>query len=524
MQDDPVQLAIAAGVPWIDGGSWRHFVHDSLKGQVTVSLPGLDPVTVLAHRHAMQAHPSQHLFIMTDEQHLDALSLAALAQTTEPPQRRLQHVDHSVDDAPLVRYVRHLLLESVRLNASDVHFTPEPEQLSIWFRVDGQLRRQDPPPASLTPRILARLKVMANLDLTESGQSQDGAIVITPARDVEHRFRVSIVPAFYGEKAVLRRIEQADQVPSLAGLGLSPAQQQMIRTVLAEPSGLIILTGPTGSGKTQTLSRLMLELARDDRHVIALEDPIERLLPGIQQIQVNPARGFGFSNGLRALLRQDPDVLMIGEIRDKDTAQIAIQAAHTGHLVLSTLHTRHVDDVADRLQQLGVSTHLVTDCLLLTGAQRLARRLCELCDGRGCGACHKGFLGRVGVFDLRSRTGDRLNFRHAMQYLCEQRLTTERALRQVLDSKHLEDPSNAMDTAQSPPTTTLSPKNLGNLTLEWTDPDRQSGASRTRSSWRGRSAHSTLCRGNSARCPSCRRGQTGQMATYNRSTPRVRHR
>ncbi|NBS11964.1 MAG: type II/IV secretion system protein [Gammaproteobacteria bacterium] len=523
MQDEPVQLAIAAGVPWIDGGYWRHFVHDTAQGQVTISLPRLPPVAVLAQRRAMQHQPETQLFVMTDAQHLDALSLAAFAQNAETPQRQPPPVDQSVDDAPLVRYVRHLLLESVRLNASDVHFTPEPDQLSIWFRVDGQLRRQDPPPASLTGRLLARLKVMANLDLTESGQPQDGAIVVNPNSDSAHRFRVSIVPALYGEKAVLRRIEHADQVPSLANLGLTPAQQALMRSALAEPSGLIVLTGPTGSGKTQTLSRLMLDLVRDDRHVIAIEDPIERLLPGIQQIQVNPARGFGFANGLRALLRQDPDVLMIGEIRDQDTAQIAIQAAHTGHLVLSTLHTRHVDDVTDRLQQLGVSQHLVTDCLLLTGAQRLAKRLCALCDGGGCGACRHGFLGRVGVFDLLSRTGQRLNFRHAMTHLCAQRLTTEGALRHVLDSIHLEDSAHAMDTAQQT-TATDAPADVSDTAREWTHPHRQPDSPRAVASWRIRHTHSALCHRASARCTARRSGRTRKMASDTGSTSRTRHR
>ena len=521
MQDEPVQLAIAAGVPWIDGGLWRDFRQSTHVNGVTLSLPNLDHIAVIAHHRSMQHLPTNRPFIMTDAQHLDALALAAFARSAESSLLRPQRPPDPVDDAPLVRYVRHLLLEAVRLNVSDIHFSPDQETLDVWFRIDGQLKRQDPPPASLTSRILARLKVMANLDLTESGHAQDGAITIHTGHSLEHRFRLSIVPALYGEKAVLRRVENADQVPSIEALGLSPAQQEVVTSALDEPSGLILLTGPTGSGKTQTLSRLMLDLLRNDRHVIALEDPIERVLPGIQQIQVNPERGFGFANGLRALLRQDPDVLMIGEIRDPETAHIAIQAAQTGHLVLSTLHTRGVDDVADRLHQLGISTHLVHDSLLLVGAQRLARRLCQLCRGQGCGACQQGFHGRVGIFDLLSRNGVRLNFQHAMTHLCLRKITTKDELRRVLDSSQIEDAARAMDehptTAQSAPTSVTHPRQL---VIERTQLDRQPESSGTITRWHIRHTDPPIRGRNSERCAHRRSGHTSRLAIDQRTADR----
>lgn len=522
MQDEPVQLAVAAGVPWIDGGLWRDFRHATQSDRVTLTLSALPDVSVIAHHSSMQQLPTDRPFIVTDAQHLDALALAMFARSSESSRHRPQRPPDPVDDAPLVRYVRHLLLEAARLHASDIHISPDREALGIWFRVDGQLQRQDPPPASLASRILARLKVMANLDLTESGQAQDGAIVITTGHGLEHRFRLSIVPALFGEKAVLRRIENADQVPSLDALGLSPAQQDVMTSALNEPSGLIVLTGPTGSGKTQTLSRLMLDLMRQDRHVIALEDPIERILPGVQQIQVNPERGFGFANGLRALLRQDPDVLMIGEIRDSETAQIAIQAAQTGHLVLSTLHTRRVDDVANRLHQLGAPRHLVDDSLLLAGAQRLARRLCHLCQGQGCGACQQGFQGRVALFDVLSRGGVRLNFQHAMTHLCEQKITTQDELRRVLDSSQIEDTPHAMDkpqaTAQPTPTSLENPRQF---TIKRTELDRQLTSSRAIAQWHIRHSDPSVRRGHSERCADRRSRQTSQLATDQRATDRL---
>jgi general secretion pathway protein E len=310
------------------------------------------------------------------------------------------------DDAPIIRMLNALLTQAARDGASDIHIEPYERHSSVRFRVDGALREVVQPNRALHAALISRLKIMAELDIAEKRLPQDGRISLrigTRAVDV----RVSTLPSAHGERAVLRLLDKSESRISLESVGMTGSTLERFLVLIEQPHGIILVTGPTGSGKTTTLYAALSRLDASTSNIMTVEDPIEYELPGIGQTQVNPKIDLDFAKALRAILRQDPDVIMIGEIRDYETAQIAIQASLTGHLVLATLHTNDAASAVTRLTDMGVEPFLLSSSLLGVLAQRLVRRLCEYCkvevEGvpRGCAHCgYTGYHGRTGIFEL----------------------------------------------------------------------------------------------------------------------------
>ena len=315
----------------------------------------------------------------------------------------------AADDAPIIRMLNALLTQGVRDGASDIHIEPYERSSAVRFRVDGTLREVVQPNKALHAALISRLKIMAELDISEKRLPQDGRISLrlgTRAIDV----RVSTLPGAHGERAVLRLLDKTETRFSLEALGMSGEVLQGFDRLIRQPHGIVLVTGPTGSGKSTTLYASLARMDTATTNVLTVEDPIEYELPGIGQTQVNAKIDLTFAKALRAILRQDPDVIMIGEIRDYETAQIAIQASLTGHLVLATLHTNDAPSAVTRLIDMGVEPFLLSSSLLGVLAQRLVRQLCTACRRQdaqglwhavGCPACgHTGYKGRTGVYEL----------------------------------------------------------------------------------------------------------------------------
>lgn len=306
----------------------------------------------------------------------------------------------AADDAPIIRLLNALLTQAVRDGASDIHIEPYERHSSVRFRVDGTLREVVQPNRALHAALISRLKIMAELDISEKRLPQDGRISLrigTRAVDV----RVSTIPSSHGERAVLRLLDKTGEKLSLEAVGMEGHTLQRFEQLIAQPHGIILVTGPTGSGKTTTLYAALSRLDASSSNIMTVEDPIEYELSGIGQTQVNPKIDLSFALALRAILRQDPDVIMIGEIRDFETAQIAIQASLTGHLVLATLHTNDAASAVTRLIDMGVEPFLLSSSLLGVLAQRLVRKWCVHCHGKGCDRCgSSGYTGRTGVYEL----------------------------------------------------------------------------------------------------------------------------
>jgi general secretion pathway protein E len=315
----------------------------------------------------------------------------------------------AADDAPIIRMLNALLTQGVRDGASDIHIEPYERSSAVRFRVDGTLREVVQPNKALHAALISRLKIMAELDISEKRLPQDGRISLrlgTRAIDV----RVSTLPGAHGERAVLRLLDKTEARFSLEALGMSGEVLQGFDRLIRQPHGIVLVTGPTGSGKSTTLYASLARMDTATTNVLTVEDPIEYELPGIGQTQVNAKIDLSFAKALRAILRQDPDVIMIGEIRDYETAQIAIQASLTGHLVLATLHTNDAPSAVTRLTDMGVEPFLLSSSLLGVLAQRLVRQLCTACRRQdaqglwhavGCPACgHTGYKGRTGVYEL----------------------------------------------------------------------------------------------------------------------------
>jgi len=308
---------------------------------------------------------------------------------------------------PVIRLVNMILFEALRRRASDVHIHPQENRLVIRFRVDGMLMDAFTPPMSLAPAISSRLKVMTELDIANRHSPQDGhASVRIGTHKVD--MRLSVIPTVYGERTVLRLLDQSQTELGLDEVGMTTDMQDRLMGLVDRPNGILLVTGPTGSGKTTTLYAALGRIDRSTRNVMTVEDPVEYRLEGISQMQVNPKRGVSFATGLRALLRQDPDVILVGEVRDKETAELAIQASLTGHLVLATLHTNDSPSAIPRLVDIGVPPYLVTSTLAGVLAQRLLRRICPTCgasgtgqDGEKCEACFgTGYRGRLAVYEI----------------------------------------------------------------------------------------------------------------------------
>jgi general secretion pathway protein E len=303
-------------------------------------------------------------------------------------------------EAPVIRLVNGLLFEAVRAGASDVHVEPFERALVVRLRVDGILHDLLSPPLALHAALVSRIKIMAGLDIAEHRLPQDGRIAVRiGGRDVD--LRVSVVPTAAGERLVLRLLDRASVLHDVTDLGLAPGIAAGLEALLRRQHGIVLVTGPTGSGKTTTLYAALRRLARGDRNVMTIEDPIEYQLRGIGQMPVNPRIGLDFAAGLRAILRQDPDVILVGEIRDRETMEIAMQAALTGHLVFATLHTNDAPSAVTRLLDMGAEPFLIASSVAAVLAQRLVRRVCAACDGAGCAACREtGLRGRTGVHEL----------------------------------------------------------------------------------------------------------------------------
>jgi type IV pilus assembly protein PilB len=333
-----------------------------------------------------------------------------------------------VEDAPIVRFVNKVMLDAIRRGASDIHFEPYEKIYRVRLRMDGVLKELAQPPVQLGQKLSARLKVMARLDIAERRIPQDGRIKMKLSKNRAIDFRVSTCPTLFGEKIVMRILDPAQASLGIDSLGYEPAQKDLYTKYLAKPQGMILVTGPTGSGKTVSLYTGLHILNREDTNISTAEDPAEINLPGVNQVNVNAKVGLTFAAAMRAFLRQDPDVIMVGEIRDLETAEIAIKAAQTGHLVLSTLHTNDAPQTLTRLVDMGVKPYAIATSVSLIIAQRLARRLCSHCkqpmeipkeallkEGfqeadvangmkifapKGCPNCTDGYKGRVGIYQV----------------------------------------------------------------------------------------------------------------------------
>jgi type IV pilus assembly protein PilB len=336
--------------------------------------------------------------------------------------------DLNVDDAPVVRYVNKILVDAISAAASDIHFEPYEKSFRIRFRQDGMLREVANPPINISSRLVARLKVMSRMNIAERRVPQDGRIKLKLSRTRDIDFRVNTLPTLYGEKVVLRILDSTAANVGIDQLGMDPEQKQSFMECIKKPYGMILVTGPTGSGKTVTLYSALNILNEASINISTVEDPVEIQVPGINQVNMNPKTGLTFAAALRAFLRQDPDIVMVGEIRDLETAEIAVKAAQTGHLVLSTLHTNDAPQSLTRLANMGVPPFNIASSVLLILAQRLARRLCvhcrqieevphealleegftehEITEGFtiygpvGCERCTDGYKGRVGIFQV----------------------------------------------------------------------------------------------------------------------------
>lgn len=331
----------------------------------------------------------------------------------------------------MIHYLDELLQQAIQRGASDLHFEPYAEHYRIRFRIDGILYEVARPPLQQASQIAARLKVMAQLDIAERRMPQDGRLQLSSPQHGSVDFRISTLPTQHGEKIVLRVQQQATAIPGLEQLGLTESQQTLYRQALHQPQGMILVTGPTGSGKTLTLYAGLALLNTSSRNIATAEDPVEMSVPGVNQVAIHVKTGLTFSHALRAFLRQDPDVIMVGEIRDQDTAEIAVKAAQTGHLVLSTLHTNSAAEAVIRLQQMGLAAYNLASSLQFIIAQRLARCLCQACKAPellpaaeltrqglnhpdlpplnlyqavGCDHCTDGYRGRIGIFEVLPMT------------------------------------------------------------------------------------------------------------------------
>ena len=336
-----------------------------------------------------------------------------------------------LDETPVVRFVNKMLLDAIKSGASDLHFEPYEKTYRVRFRIDGVLFQVATPPSQLRDRITARLKIMASMDISERRKPQDGRIKLKVSTNKSIDFRVSTLPTLWGEKVVMRILDSSSAQMGIDALGYEPDQKQLYLDALSKPQGMILVTGPTGSGKTVSLYTGLNILNTDDVNISTAEDPVEINLEGINQVNVNPKQGLDFATALRAFLRQDPDVIMVGEIRDLETAEIAIKAAQTGHMVMSTLHTNSAAETLNRLRNMGVASFNIATSVNLIIAQRLARRLCNSCkqaievpeealldegftpeqlgtftlyEPKGCDNCNNGYKGRVGIYEVVKST------------------------------------------------------------------------------------------------------------------------
>ena len=341
--------------------------------------------------------------------------------------------NQQADEAPIVKYINKLLIDAIRMGASDLHFEPYEKSYRVRYRIDGVLRQIANPPLQLSTRLASRLKVMSQMDISEKRLPQDGRIKLKLSKTKAIDFRVNSLPTLFGEKLVLRILDPSSAMLGIDALGYEPEQKELFMQALEKPQGMLLITGPTGSGKTVSLYTGLNILNREDTNISTAEDPVEINLEGINQVNVNAKVGLTFSAALKSFLRQDPDIVMVGEIRDLETAEIAVKAAQTGHMVMSTLHTNSAPETLTRLRNMGVPSFNIATSVNLVIAQRLARRLCPQCkipaeipgpsllemgfteedlkhpdfqvyQPVGCSECREGYKGRVGIYEVMKVT------------------------------------------------------------------------------------------------------------------------
>ncbi|MFO1488044.1 MAG: GspE/PulE family protein [Verrucomicrobiota bacterium] len=390
-------------------------------------LTGLEVLEAPAAEAEVTEKIAEH-YQVTVEKMIENLNPAG---TANGETKNLHDIEVMANEPTVVNLVNVIISTAIRERASDIHLVPFEDFLQLRYRVDGLLQEKPPPPKNLHAALVSRIKIMADMNIAERYMPQDGHI------QIHHRgsrvdIRVGTMPTIYGESLVMRLLEKGSKVPTTEELGLDPQRSQLLSRLVEKPHGLFLTTGPTGSGKTTTLYSLLQSIYTPELKIITIEDPVEYELPGIAQIPVRASRNFTFATGLRAILRQDPDVVMVGEIRDSETADIAIRAALTGHQVFSTLHTNDATGAVTRLIDMGVEAFLISSALEGVLAQRLVRRICPNCretspvppsvrdqiealgggkisgdfhHGRGCEECRQtGYRGRVGIFELLAVT------------------------------------------------------------------------------------------------------------------------
>ncbi|WP_432696295.1 type IV-A pilus assembly ATPase PilB [Marinobacterium sp. YM272] len=364
---------------------------------------------------------------------LDDADLDNIDTEDDSRKKEEESAEEATSDAPIVRFINKILLDAIKNGASDIHFEPYEKAYRIRCRIDGILQEVSKPPTNLASRLSARLKVMSNMDIAERRVPQDGRIKLKVSAKRAIDFRVNTLPTLWGEKIVLRILDPTSATIGVDALGFEPDQKEVYLKTLERPQGMVLVTGPTGSGKTVTLYTGLNILNTEERNISTAEDPVEINMEGINQVHVNAKVGLTFAEALRSFLRQDPDVVMVGEIRDLETAEIAIKAAQTGHMVLSTLHTNSAPETLTRLRNMGVPSFNIATSVSLIIAQRLARRLCESCkqphslpeaalleegfkpealgelkifaaNPDGCNKCNRGYKGRVGIYEMLMMT------------------------------------------------------------------------------------------------------------------------
>ncbi|MDQ6951783.1 MAG: type II secretion system ATPase GspE [Mariprofundales bacterium] len=403
-------------------GAWPWALLDDIRRELQAEVI---PVLVPREQILLELNRVFDMASASAEQMLEGLdSEGELGREIE----QVQDLLDSDDEAPVIRLVNTLISQALKERASDIHIEPFENSVLVRFRVDGILHTAVTPPKAVQSAMTSRIKVMSGMDIAEKRHPQDGRFRVRVAgREVD--VRVSILPTAHGERAVMRLLDRGQQLLTLQELGMDASHLAIMRSVVKAPYGIVLVTGPTGSGKSTTLYAALMQLDRKNRNVMTIEDPIEYQLDGVSQMQVQPKIDLNFSTGLRSILRQDPDIVMIGEMRDMETAEIAIQASLTGHLVFSTLHTNDALSSIMRLQDMGVEPYLVASSLLMVQAQRLVRQLCPHCkqarevqlsdsralgvdaamfadvaqiyDPRGCDQCMQtGYLGRIGIYEM----------------------------------------------------------------------------------------------------------------------------
>jgi len=359
------------------------------------------------------------------------------------------NLTENAEEAPIIKLVNILIADAVKDRASDIHIEPEAEVLRVRFRIDGILHEVHTLPKKLSNAIISRIKILSNIDIAENRRPQDGKISVKlENKDLD--IRVSTFPTVHGENVVMRLLDRSSILLGLKDLGFTKDNLEIFEKTIQQPNGIILVTGPTGSGKTTTLYSALSTISTMEKNIITIEDPVEYELPLIRQTQVNPKAEITFSNGLRSILRQDPDVIMVGEIRDKETAEVAIQASLTGHLVFSTLHTNDAPSSLTRLIDMGLEPFLISSSLILIVAQRLVRKICPKCKeeyspspaalkdlgldgltkffrGKGCNNCkNSGFSGRIGIFEV-------LVLNEALRKLVEERKSADMIKKKAIE-------------------------------------------------------------------------------------------